>query len=307
MHTIKVTYGELLAIAGQAEGLLPKVRHMSLGPKDVEVRLELGGALHVAVVHYDENAGSDWDHFHNTVKPQLDYGVTAEGWLKTANPPAGPQSIEYAQGSVAMELPTDADVTAFLAAGDRAAKLATLPRGCAWLEATGAAGDDSPVVSYHVYPIVADLSLNAVAAEWQNVPRFTQIEVDTGFYLDAADESTFCRMGGFTLANQGITLAGTNHQPIKMPPGGTWASANLYPQLPILMDGATPQMDGEGIPLVDHALGADLLAHLGAGTTIIANLIVRLKIKRTRPCELDANSAEIRPYIDVDWDMTRKK
>lgn len=155
---------------------------------------------------------------------------------------------------------------------------------------TGAVTSTSnPAIAYARWAIPEELSLNGIAAEWQAMPRFSMFEIDTGFYTNVNDETTWHRMGGFTLADQGITIAGDNNTPIPMPPGGTWASATIYPMLPI-------SFDASGAPFVDMT---------GAGTYY--QQYIRIKAQRFFALPKDTAGNEIRPYMDMDFDLTRKK
>lgn len=222
---------------------------------------------------------------------------TVEGYTRVVNIPAGQQAIEYQLSSAAFETPTDADIAS-----------STKPRGCVAMVGSGAASDSNPITSYHHWQIPGNLTLGDLAAEWENLPRFTTFSTNTGFYLDPTDQSTWYRMGGFTLnGGVGVTLCGSNTNPAKMPPGGVFATVDLVPQVPILMSSGTPVLDTNGIPTVDTATGGTLYSHIVAGTTVVFNLYIRVSVIRTRPCDLDASSVEIRPYVDLDFDLTRKK
>lgn len=222
---------------------------------------------------------------------------TIEGYTRVVNIPAGQQEIEYQLSSAAFELPSDADITN-----------STKPRGCVAMAGTGAASDSNPITSYHHWQIPANLTLGDLAAEWESLPRFTTFSTNTGFYLDPTDQSTWYRMGGFTLnGGVGVTLCGTNTNPAKMPPGGVFATVDLVPQVPIIMASGTPVLDTNGIPTIDKSTGSTLYSHIMGGTTVVFDLYIRVTVIRTRPCDLDANNAEIRPYVDLDFDLTRKK
>lgn len=232
---------------------------------------------------------------------------TVEGFSRVTNMPAGQQPVEYQLASCAFELPSDADMTAYHAAlSADPPTIPVLPRGCLFAEGTGAATDTNPIVSYHTYQIPAALTLGDVAAEWMNLPRFTAIETDTGFFATDGDNSSWNRMGGFTYDGQGITLAGSNTNPAKMPPGGIFATVDLVPQVPIEMSSGSPVIGGDGVPVVDMTVVEGNPANLMSGASKLFNLFIRVKITRTRPCDLDASNNEIRPYIDIDWDLTKK-
>jgi hypothetical protein len=232
---------------------------------------------------------------------------TFEGFNRVTNVPAGQQPVEYQLASFAFEMPTDADMAAYHAAlSANPPTVPVLPRGCVGVSGTGAASDSNPIYSYHDYQIPGALTLGDIAAEWESLPRFTALETDTGFYLTVGDQSTFKRMGGFTLDGQGITLCGTNTMPAKMPPGGIYATVDLVPQVPIKMASGQPVVGTDGIPEVDYAVASGDYTNLFNGTAAIFPLFLRVKATRTRPCETDA-TGEIRPYVDIDWDLTRKK
>jgi hypothetical protein len=128
-----------------------------------------------------------------------------------------------------------------------------------------------------------------------------------------------------------------------MPPGGVFATVDLVPVAPIQMASGVVVLDGDGIPAIDYTVAEGNYAHLYNGTAAIFPLFIRIKITRTRSCDFEhpwttmwtagmsawdteGNStwtslraafgafvaawnerSEIRPYVDIDFDMTRKK
>jgi hypothetical protein len=147
----------------------------------------------------------------------------------------------------------------------------TLPQSD-WVKVKVATSKDNPLLAYVRWDIPEILRMGGIAASWQNVPRFTRVQCDTGFYFNQADETTFYRLGGFTM-NDGISLAGTFDGTAAYPPGGGWTAADIFPT-------ATVPGIGE------------------------VELFIRLAITRNRACETSGGN-EIRPYVDLDFDLTR--
>lgn len=244
-----MTYSQLKNFAADNLGYTSKIRYHQQA-KGYLLTLKVDDITYESYIHPEGTADSNWSDFNINIKPILDTGLTAEGWIKAPNAVAGQQPIEYAMGHCAFEIQTDSEI------------------GYTPSESSGH-------VHYERYQIKETLNLSSVNAAWLSVPRFTTINMDTGFYIDESQESTFQRLGGFTL-NEGITLAGDNPVGISYPPESTWASAEIYPFV--------------NIP--------------GLGEK---QLYIRIRVERKRTCFLDSSSNQIKPYIDIDFNFTRKK
>lgn len=129
--------------------------------------------------------------------------------------------------------------------------------------------EQTPVVEYFRFQMPATLNLISAVIAWEYVPRFTNLTIQVGYYI-GPNETDFQAVGEFTLGD-GIVLAGINHVGAAYPPDGAWASTQI------------PSEAAPGVPM-----------------------FIRTKICRYRTTHKDSNGAELKPYIDVDFNFHRK-